>query len=568
MNTDDDVAALIAALRASEWEHFAQLAAAFGKAGRDGTLWPALARAHGNEVDIFERLLAWPPQDLLLALRRLLPAVEHLDGVASGDAARLLEFANRVEPSFRHVVAQQLRPHVAASSNLGTELGGALRRGDVTGEMAARVWAEAFWLAAPSHAADFALSLLGGKLHDTALLAALLQFLPRNEASIGSLLGAREAELASALHAAAPALGRNAWDALTSIAHFSALAMDALHTALKASEADAVMAISSWLYQVSSPTVGATAVPLDHLVDDLLRAAVSDNGVRRWVDSGLAALLQRAGLRAVVVPSIQRLGPVDADVAEWFPATFAAVSARPSEFTELLTRWLVGDGVAFAAIRSLLSLCSARSAPVGIDADVLTSAAPPRRVVAARRLLAMTHDGPVLCQFIACLAETPALQPEGLQLAAQMLNEAFVEYPGATREFLKTRIATTRRTDPFAHVYRGVCANVLKWERVLKRLPVRKELRPTEGQLQALRAMRQRMNRDIMREAHKRSILASFATQIHVAQGRRFTSHSDRSDPEVVDMQSTSHVMELPSSELADPVGGMLMRARQLAASR
>lgn len=568
MIDDDEASALFDSLRRGAWEEFVKLAGEFEKARGKGTLWPVLAGAHPTRIDILERLLGWPAPGVTLALRKLMPAVEHLEHLGLGDAVRFLDFANRVEPSFRHGVALQLQPHLSSSANLGAQLGDVLRRGGLQGDGATRVWASAFSSAAPEQAACFALALATRAASDVALLATLMPFIPAKDPNVLALLGPQEAELTAALLAGVQANTRDVWVALTAMMDWSAAAMNALHTAVQAAEVDAVIAMSNAMYQVSATTVGATAIPLDKLVDHLLGLALANDEVRRSVDSGVEALLYREALRPTVLPCLAKLGAADTDVVERLPETFSALCEKQSDFTWLLTRWLVDEGTTFAAVRSLLSHCSGQQAPVGLDADVFRAAPTARKVVAARRLLALTHDGPVLCRFIADLAERPALQPHGLELATHMLNAAFAEYPGATVEFLGERTKTTRRTEPFASVYRGVYANALKWRRVLKRLPPRKELRPTDSQLHALRAMRQRINRDIMRTAGERSIFAGLFTNVHVAQGQRFTSHTADSEPQVFEMQASSHSMELPSSDLSDPVGGMLARAKQLAASR
>lgn len=568
MIDDDEAGALLEALGSGAWEEYVKGVREFEKLHGKGTAWPALSRAHPSRIDILERLLAWPAQDVTLALRHLMPTVEHLEYLGLKDAVRFLEFANRPGPSFRHGVALKLKPHLSSSANLGTQLGEVLRRGDLHGDGAVRVWAGAFSDADPEQAAHFALALATSANSDAALLATLLQFMPAKDPKVLALLGPREADLTASLLAVVQSNGRDVWVALTAIMDWSVAAMNALHTAVRAAEVDAVIAMSNAMYQVSTTTVGATAIPLDQLVDHLLQLALANDEVCRSVDSGIEALFYREGLRPTVLHCIAKLGAADTDVAERLPEMFNGLGEKQSDFTWLLTRWLVDEGTTFAAVRSLLSRCSAQQAPVGLDAEVFTAAPTARKVVAARRLLALTHDGPVLCRFIADLAERPALQPHGLELAAQMLNAAFAEYPGATVEFLRERTKTTRRTEPFAAVYRGVYANALKWQRILKRLPPRKELRPTDGQLHALRAMRQRINRDIMRTAGERSVFAGLFTSVHVAQGQRFTSHTADSEPQVFDMQTSSHSMELPSSELSDPVGGMLARAKQLAASR
>ena len=565
---EDRLAPIVDALQTDRHGDYEALVAAFVKAHPEDTLWNALGAAHGGDFNVFERLSAWPADGVRAAMRRLMPAVGQVRSISAAEGAQFLQFAERAPPSFRYSVSELLSPLLARAPDIGQQLGDAIRRGDVVGEGSTRVWAGAFASGAPLQAARYAVSLCAGDAGDVALMAVLLQFLPAANEEVRAVLLPLEAELANAITAAAPTLNYDAWHALTAIAGISPTAMNVLQRAVEAGDPNALTAVASWLHQASTPTVGATAVPIERLVTDMLRHAIQNPAVRSSVDSAVAGLLFRASLRLGILQCVGALSNVDADLEEIFPDTFNSVCEKSDDFAKLLTEWLLAEGVAFAAVRSLLARCSQQRAHVALDPVVFGGAKPARKVIAARRLLALTHNGPVLCQFIACLAETPSLQPDGLNFAAQMLNEAFAEYPAATEEFLKSRTTTAERQAPFAPVYRGMYANVLRWRMVLRRLPRLNELRPTDAQLQALRAMRQRVNREIMRGATQKSVFASIFTNVHLAQGRRFTTHTAHGAPQIAEMQQASHSIELPSSELADPVGGMLRRAKTLSASR
>lgn len=564
----DQLGVIFEALRTGHFDEYESLAGAFAKAHSKGALWLALAEGHGSAFDMFERLLAWPSDGIRVAMRRLMPAVEHVRSLSTSDGTRFLEYAERVPQSFRHSVAELLRPHVARSPKLGEQLGELLRRGSIRGEGSARIWARAFAGGASVEAGQYAVRLCTGSARDAALMAVLLQFLPVANEGVRDAIIPSEADIAQALIRMAPEPSDDAWNALAAIADVSATAMNALQQAIEAGNPSAIAAVGHLLDNLTCPTVGATAVPIEHLVAHLLRHAIQDAEARSTVDSAIAGMLYRASLRPVVLRCIGVLRSVEDDVDELFPEIMDGICEQPGDFTRMLTEWLLAEGVAFAAVRSLLARCSHHRAQVSLDPVVFSSASVPRKVVAARRILALTHNGPVLCRFIAHLAEQPALQPDGLNMAAQMLNEAFAEYPNATEEFLRARTRATGRGEPFASVYRGVYANVLRWRLVLRRLPQLNELRPTDGQLHALRAMRQRVNREIIRGAHEKSVFGSISTKVHLAQGRRFATHTAHGAPQVADMQQASHSIELPNSELADPVGGMLRRARALAASR
>lgn len=564
----EDVAGVIAALRDNDLTKFETLIASVSDDDASNGLWRAVAAVHGTSFNLFERLTSWSSTGASAGLRRLLRAVGHVSSIARGDGVALLQFAQQVEPSFHHRVAEQLTPHIKAQPALGEELGESIGRGEVAAEGAIRVWAGSFWAGAPQEASAYALTLLGEAPAAVPVLAILLQHAPTRASAAISALIPHEAAISDALLRAVPVLQSDAWNALAIVADFSPAAGAALCEAVSKGDALAVAAVSNWLHTVSGPTVGASCMSLEELIRSLLAQAVVNSDVRVGVDSALASMLYRPSLRAAVLACVGELRNVDAPVAEYFDSTFAAVADHPADYTKLLTEWLVDERAAFQAIRSLLSKCAAQQAPAGLDVSAFASAPPARRLAAARRLLGLTFHGPTLCLFIASIAETPLLRPDGLSLAAQMLNEAFCEYPDSTEQFLKSRTRPSARKEPFAHVYRGVYANALRWRRVLMRLPELNELKPTDAQRHALRAMMQRMQREVLRAAREASVFASLFRNVHIAQGQQFASHTGFGPPQVTAMKAASHEVELPSSELADPVGGVLWRARMLANAR
>jgi hypothetical protein len=565
--TAEIIAAAVAALRNGQLKQYEELAAFVPTGESSVQLLKAVGEAHGNSFDLLKSLSAWPTAGLTFALRRVMPAVEYVPTFASGDATLFLEFAARVGPSYRHTVSKNLQLHISSEMGLGRTIGMALRDADVLSDGALRVWAQAYSNAAPKHAAQFLLDLLGGAERDAVLLATLLQYLPTRDPGVVSILQPREAELSSCLLSLATQAASEMWPALTAIADFSPCAMNALNDAVEDGDVHALNTVAAWLYMVSTPSVGATNVPLEALLKNLLRYAVEKSEVRRNVDSGVGSLLRRGSLRGLVIACIAELGHVDANVAELFTATFDELCEKPEDFKKLLTEWLLAERISFSAIRSLISRCISQRAPASLDGATFASAPRHRKVAAMRRLLSITHNGPALCDFIESLAETPVMQPDGLELAAHMLNEVSFEYPNATLQFLQPRTRPFARRESYADVYRGIYANTLRWRRVLNQLPKLNELMPTESQHHALRAMRQRFNRDVLRGASELSIFASLATKMHLAQGRRFASHRDHGVSQVAEMREASHSIELPASELADPVGGMLRRARAMGES-
>ncbi|WP_332852669.1 hypothetical protein [Duganella sp. S19_KUP01_CR8] len=564
-----DISEMVASLREGRWEEYIRLVWAAYTENDPNIPWSGLALCHGTEFDLFERLLAWPKNLLGSAAETLSPTVGVLPALPISDALRYLQYAAQVEPSYRHAVSSPVEPHIAASPSLGRELGEALRSKELLTGAEARVWAAAYACAAPGAAASYVLELVeSGKDQNPLLLTTLVQFLPKQHEEILSSLAPLEAEIAAALLAATRIAGLDAWLALARIIEFSPAALRTILASVKGAGPEAAIALADSLYGAQNATVGVSAIPLEEVITDLLVAALSNDDVRRHVDGCVASLLHHKSLRPLVIPCIAELGGINEDVGQIFIHSIDSVSSRAADFGWLLTKWLLDSRTKTVSIRGLLLRCSSRYAPVALDVDLLNAASEERQVSAARQILALAYDGTVLCRFIAIFAESNVLQPRGLRWANEMLNEVFSEYPEASEAFLRLKTLPALKGRPYAHVYRGVLANALRWRRVLKSLPLLNELRPTDSEKQALRTLRQRMSRDIARGAEEKSIFSAITTKMSIAQGRRFAVHNGLGEPGVQSMESIGGSFELPSSETADPMRGLLKRSQMLKASR
>lgn len=559
----------VEALKTRNFARYVEVVTPLAKDESAKDLWKVVGAKHGTELDLVELLLAWPQNDTRRAIRLLAPAIAQAPELSLAQARVLLEFTARVEQAHLHLVAEALRPHMAREPALGEQLGESLRTSALAPDEQVRVWAGSFCAGAGAMALKYALSLAVGDVGGDRLRATILIFLPMLQPDVLELVRAHEAALVERVVASVATTGRAAWFALGALGQASAKAVETLTAAATSGDPAAVDAISTLLYSAKTSCVGASSIRVDDLVEELLRVALRNSELRNVVGQVVASLVHVDALRGIVVAKLDALGQVlEVNAVTHFEEAFDAICDYEDTFASVLTAWLVREGVSFNALRSLLSKCSSSRAPVALAPAAYSAAPLERRAAAGRRLLALCYNGPVLCRFISLLAETPALQPEGLEQAAALLDQVFLEYPTATVEFLKPRTRAATRREPHAPVYRAVLANALRWERVLARLPRLAELRPSDAELQALRVMMWRRNREVLRIARERSVFASLATQVHIAQGHRFASHVSHNPPQVSQMVQRSHAMELPSSELADPVGGALRRIRTLSAAK
>ena len=125
------------------------------------------------------------------------------------------------------------------------------------------------------------------------------------------------------------------------------------------------------------------------------------------------------------------------------------------------------------------------------------------------------------------------------------------------------------RSAPYSSMYEAVHKSAERWKHVLAELPRLKELKPSETEWLAIRAMKVRFNRNVNRRAEEQSILGElFATKVHIAQGRKSTSIFGPGAMQVIKFGEFSHSVEFPSSHVSDPLGAEIRRRKILAASR
>lgn len=558
--------AAVSALRDGRWDEYVALIRDLQASDEDGT-WVALAAVHPVSVNLVSILATLSSDQARLACHCLLPAIGKLPALTLDEAQSILKFAELLELSYRHAPALALEPHVRRQSGFGVALGNRLQTDVDSSEAAIRTWAGAFTTASPKDAATYLAALVTASPVELQPLVTMALFLPQTP-EVASTLVAHEKSLADLIFSKATDGDRDAWSALTNIAVFSPTAMGYVFKAIELEDSVAAAAVANSLFRLSTPTYGVTAESLQNIVKQLLRIGVNKDEVRARIDHAISNLMLRAALRPHAVACLLDLCTIDDNVVNMFEQTFGNLGRHKEDFAAVLSDWLLRADASTASVGGLLSMCTAQRAPIGLDAKIFATQSSERRVKAMRKLLALTHDGPALCRFVAVIAEMIALGDERFSLAGQVLDATYTEYPGAAEEFLKQKTKATPKSAPIAHVYRAVYANVLRWQRVLARLPHRKELRPTDAEVQALRAMKRRFNREVMRETEERSIFHSIVTTVHVAQGRKFASRTPFGPPQVIRMAQASHSIELPSSERADPMRGQLERLKLLEGMR
>lgn len=558
------ISLILRALEEVDWPaYFSGIRSAYRIVG--DRVWLLIA-ASLDEIDFDELLARLPQQHHADACTWLAPLVRELPIFSLSEAQSFLDFAGGLEPSFRAAVGQYLTPHMAANPDLGIAVGREILGSASTPQGKISCWAHCFAAGCPRVAAAYAAAMPLDDPSQIDQVAWLLTALPQKHEAL-SLFVAAESLFAAAVIGRIEVLGFAAWYALCRIAPFSVLAQRGLLEAIERRNGEAIGCVLQTLFhqELDELTVTGERVPL--FVDRIIHLAIDGSDQRQTIDSLLSSTLYAGPLGSAVAQSLVNLGGTP-DICSSLTQTFRALGEKEALFAVVLSAWLLQAETDFGSLRALLSMCTHGQASTVLDEHAFTAASDDQQLKACRRLLAMTHHGPTLCRFIDALVGMTTLGEARLSIGSQMLNAAFEEFPGATEEFLKSKVETpgkdTQPTSMFRHIY----ANALRWRRVLKKLPTLKELRPSESELLALRAQKRRFQRDVARIASEKSVLMSLVTGVHLAQGRKFATRMPDGRTTISEMMQASHSVELPSSERADPMRGLLARANLLRGAR
>jgi hypothetical protein len=559
------------ALQESHWEDFLGIVKSISDLQQREELWAALGRAHDRDIDLVATLLSWPAAKA--ALRYLAPALAYAKNLSTVQVLSVFQVGAAAGAEAGYRVPEILKKVFEGDSQLPVQVGDALRQ-DAQALTDGRwsQWASSFTQASPEAAARYASSMPQGSEGDRTALALLLERLPCREPAVQAALSAGHEALTEALLKEAPHEGVEFsvyWSALCRLAEFSEEAAQSVLDAAGRGERPAVIALANWVHGHASLEVGATRTPLTEVLELLLDKAIADEEVRgRAVNSCISSLLYNSALRPVAAACIEKLGEQGTPVAQLFGEAFTALADEPEALHQVLTAWLVSPTASFAAIRSILERFIGLRAPVGLNAQTFMAASPERRLAAVRRLLVLSLDGSALCSFAGLLAESEDFQPGGAELGASMLQEIFVEYPGATEDFLQEKLKAVAPGSPAAGIYQSLHQRAEKWRQVLDSLPRLGELKPTDTERLALNALRLRFGRSVSRRSEEHSILGLFASKVNMAQGRRFSSMFGPGAGQVTATGEFSHTVEWPTWQISDPLGAMIRRDRMLKASR
>jgi len=535
---------------------------------QDRQLRERLAGADLREVDLLDSFEQWVPVNLYAACHTVLPAF----GLSSrADVPRLMRLLRMISDGTdprANYISEALQVRFASRPTLPQELAACFDSDGPITDMACRVWASSFAAAHPVAATQFVVDRLEPSADDQRAVRALAATIPWRAAEVRTLLTSHRQAMLTWLKFLLETNADDAWYCLVEFGQFDADAYALVADGLERGVSSAAQHVARTLFRMDGTAYAVNHVPLADVLQRLVTLACADAAVGDNVDLALSSCLKRQSQRPIALDCVRTLGDGPDDVLKRFDSTFYALSEDAALFKEVLTSWLLSPTASFNVISAALNLVASNRAPAGLDEALFAGATPLARTKAVRRILGLLGDGVALCQFAADIARMVSLGDAGIELASQMFNLLKDEYPRATEDFLKPLAASALRRERGAQVFRGVYAIVMTWKRHLERLPKRPELHIGDADAMAFKTARMKQQLEIHRGAEAMSVFASVMTKVHIAQGHRFTSHMQDGPSPISDMGHFSHAVELPSSELSDPMRGLLHRMQMRETSR
>lgn len=552
----------IKALKVQDYDAYIELARKVVGTPNADAFWEGLATSHPNELNFLDVVSAWPRNKLFSSNKVLAPVLSRLKSFSSSDFQKLVEFVASTDEAvfFSPVLAER----VAQTPALALEYRDSLATTPQESWKTAQVWATSFVSGAPVKAAEYIIEYFHrkGRLAKAERLV-LLSF---DEQTVAQHAGLSEvAEQIVDMVLRADELDDYSWLVVVKLALSSAYASDVLMRAVDAENLKAVRALAGALTRLKEAEFGARRLPLHEVISLFIKGSAADLDAINQADRAIAVLIGRENTRQVAVDFLLSLGAQKQNIVEIFQTAFNTAYENSADFSHVLTAWLLTPLANTKAISSLLSMYNINSGDARLDDELMLAADEKSVTRVVRRILALSFNGATLCSFASEILRIEGLGKLGLKLGEGMLAEIFGEYPRGTEDFLAEKIKTLDKKAPSTKVYEHVYANILKWREQLMTLPHVPELSLSDRERYAVRQVKARWHRDIQKDAEANSVFAPiFSSRNTIIQGDRVATYGNFGPPVITPLEGVEHSIELPSSELSDPMGGALRRYRLL----
>jgi hypothetical protein len=328
---------------------------------------------------------------------------------------------------------------------------------------------------------------------------------------------------------------------------------------------------------------GYVAQALSHHDGDLLQAGIFFEWLQRC--GGLGEGFERAldgldfSLSRLLLPDSTHVEPVLEFLEGWVRAHFGSTASKrgfadrfdactramvsqPPLLSYVFTRWMLADGQATANAAAGVIGTARVDGDMAIQFDpaVLDTATEADLLYLTKRMLGFLIEPKQMLSLSLSLLKLRDAKARVFPLMRWLLYEQLgYDHPGTTSDVLQQRAG--QETDAEIKELLGGIATRLEADMAaLQALPRLRELEvPMALRRDFAKARAKELQRS-MREAQKQSVIAQFATQIHIKAGETSFQHLGESWSEPMQFASRSVSFEMPRREVLDPVGNAYRR--------
>jgi len=229
-------------------------------------------------------------------------------------------------------------------------------------------------------------------------------------------------------------------------------------------------------------------------------------------------------------------------------------------FVAAVSRWLTADEYIDLAL-ALLEKASVQHLQQEIPESYdLSGIEESLAILVACRLCARGYTAPaVTLGWALSLATSLPVTERTREAVDHLLQHHIEEYPSTTGQLLSHEDSPFKSLEPA----RKAIELLEKQERWLQDLPKLREFSMTPEMRLTLSSLKRRQNRDLNRRSQERSIFSIVCTSYHFKYANRTAlevAHEDQIQETTLNMSPFSVAIEMPLSELTDPMSGRFQR--------
>lgn len=519
-----------------------------------------------NDLNLFSLLNEITHDSFMSSIYLILESAKKVKIRTDADIFALSDYSRRVDGAFLEVVADEIAVSLKGRAEFAVTLLRKIGERDEALDAALLAWAIAYVRAFPDDAFNFLNQFDASPVKNSFLYVAMLMNLSRNLKFEDFIRHHHDEVIANIKKLSKEKPDSHiAWQVLCEISEFSAEATDYLRSAISEGNIPIARAFLFKLAKKNERFVTIEKIPLAEFLTKILHVALQDNEITMQYGAIISILILNKDTRDEIFIVMEYAEKnLSIDLVERFDSLSHAIISDAVLFRALLTKRLMDKASDPAILRNLLQFCVVGQTDCDIDEGLFESAIFEQRKRMMARLIAYTHNGPALCSFAAFFAESKKMQPDGLVISKSMIEYIVDEYPNSLEKFLLEKMKKKTLSKESILLYSSGMKILMKSKNGRETLSSLDELKPSSSQRLAMIHQNIKTNREIGCAAEEKSIFSSIAKKVRIMQGIKVATIMYDGRTSISEMGSMSYSIELPQSERADPVGGLIQRVSWL----